>query len=285
MQTAPFDYQRPSNIEEAFGLLAAEGARPLAGGHSLLPAMKLRVSNPATLVDISRLPGLSTIERKGSGVSIGALATHEAVAASEVITSDCPLLAQTAGHIGDAQVRARGTMGGSIAHADPAADYPTSLMALGATVNTASANGTRDIGASDFFVDIFTTALQAGELVTSVTVPAMPAGTGWAYVKHRHPASSYAVVGIAAIVMVDGGAISGARLAVGGVVGKPVMVDVSGLAGQVPSAAAFASAASAVGGSLGNPIGDVYASGEYRVHLAGVLAKRALAAAAERATG
>ena len=285
MQTAPFDYQRPASLEEAFSLLDSEGARPLAGGHSLLPAMKLRVSNPTTLVDISRIPGLAAIEQGDGEIAIGALTTHEAIAASDVVAGDCTLLAETARHIGDAQVRARGTIGGSIAHADPAADYPPVLLALGATINTASAVGARQIGADDFFVDIFTTALQPGELVTSVVVPSIPAGTGATYLKHRHPASSYAVVGIAALVMMDGGSITGARLVVGGVAGKPIAVDVSSLAGQAPSAGAFASVVAGVAEALTNPIGDSYASGEYRVHLAGVLAKRALAAAAERATG
>ncbi|MDF1597223.1 MAG: xanthine dehydrogenase family protein subunit M [Acidimicrobiia bacterium] len=285
MHPAPFDYQRPVTLDEAFSLLGAEGARPLAGGHSLLPAMKLRVSNPATLVDISRIPGLDAIEQNGGGLTIGALATHEVVAASTVVATHCRILAETAAHIGDAQVRARGTMGGSIAHADPAADYPTTLLALGATVNTASVAGTRQVAIGDFFVDIFTTALELGELITSVTIPSLPAGTGGVYLKHRHPASSYAVVGIAAIVMMEGGSITGARLAVGGVAGKPVAVDVSALTGQAPSPEVFASAAGAVAGALGNPIGDLYASGEYRVHLAGVLARRALAAAAERTAG
>lgn len=285
MQTAQFEYQRPATLEEAFSLLSAEDARPLAGGHSLLPAMKLRVSNPATLVDISRIPGLGSIDENGAALTVGALVTHEAVAASATVATHCPVLAETARHIGDAQVRARGTMGGALAHADPAADYPTVLLALGAEVNTASSNETRQIPAGEFFVDAFTTGLNVGELVTSVNVPATPAGTGAVYIKHRHPASSYAVVGVAAVVMIDAGAITGARLAVGGVVGKPVNVDVSGLTGQAPSADAFASAAAAVGEALENPIGDLYASGEYRVHLAGVLTRRALAVAAERAAG
>lgn len=285
MQTAPFNYQRPTTLDEAFGLLGGDDTRPLAGGHSLLPAMKLRVSNPGTLVDISRIPGLDGIDESDGVLTIGALATHAAVAASEVVRVHCPVLADTAGHIGDSQVRERGTMGGAIAHADPAADYPTALMALGSTINTASAGGTRQIAAGDFFVDIFTTALQEGELITSVTVPSTPAGTGAVYLKHRHPASSYAVVGVAAIVMMDGGSITGARLAVGGVAGKPVDVDVSALRGNPPSVEAFSNAAGAVSGALSDPIGDLYASGEFRVHLAGVLAKRALAAAADRAAG
>ncbi|MGZ8785841.1 MAG: FAD binding domain-containing protein, partial [Acidimicrobiia bacterium] len=133
MAATPLDYQRPTTLEQAFGLLSAEGARPLAGGHSLLPAMKLRISNPTRLVDISRIPGMDAIEQIGGELTIGALTTHEAVAGSGVVAANCPLLAETAGHIGDAQVRARGTIGGSIAHADPAADYPTALLALGAT--------------------------------------------------------------------------------------------------------------------------------------------------------
>lgn len=284
MHTAPFDYQRPATLDEAFSLLAAEGARPLAGGHSLIPAMKLRVSHPATLVDISRLPGLSGIESGGDGVKIGALVTHEAVAGSAEIARSCPMLAETARHIGDAQVRARGTIGGSLAHADPAADYPTTLLALGAAIEATSAAGSREIAAGDFFVDIFTTALDTGELITSVTVPSMAAGSGGAYLKHRHPASSYAVAGAAAVVMVDGGSITGASLAIGGVVGKPVSVDISGIVGRAPTADAWAEASVNVASALANPLGDTYASGEFRVHLAGVLAKRALAVAAERAS-
>lgn len=282
MHTAPFDYARPDTLEQAFDLLRTEGARPLAGGHSLLPAMKLRVSNPPLLVDIGRLSGMSDIEVSGRALTIGALVTHEAVAASEAVGKACPVLSETARHIGDPQVRARGTIGGSLAHADPSADYPTTLLALGATVQVASSTGTREIATTEFFVDIFTTALLPGELITSVRVPVMQPGTGGAYVKHRHPASSYAVAGVAALVMIEAGSIGGVSLVVGGVVGKPVSVDVSALVGQAPSAEAWASAASAVEDALDNPIGDTYASGEYRVHLAGVLAKRALAAAASR---
>ena len=136
MQTAPFDYYRPTSVGEAVDLLASvEGARPIAGGHSLLPAMKLRVSNPAALVDLGRIPGLNTISRNGGSLTIGALTTHAAVAASDEIRAACGVLADTAAHIGDPQVRNRGTIGGSLAHADPAADYPTLMRTLGATIH------------------------------------------------------------------------------------------------------------------------------------------------------
>ncbi len=281
MQTAPFDYYRPDTVGEAVDLLTSvEGARPIAGGHSLLPAMKLRVANPAALVDLGRIPGLGEITRSGDSLMIGALATHAAVAASEVARADCPILSEVASHIGDPQVRNRGTIGGSLAHADPAADYPTLMRTIGATIHVTGPGGAeRSISADDFFVDIFTTGLAAGELVTAVEVPVMRAGQGSAYVKHRHPASSYAVVGVAAIVTVDGGSCTAAAIGIGGVTGKPERAAAAeaALVGQAPTGDAIAAAAATVAGDLANPIGDLYASGEFRVHLASVLTKRALA--------
>ncbi len=282
MQTAPFDYYRPGTVAEAVGLLTSvEGARPIAGGHSLLPAMKLRVANPPALVDLSRIEGLDGISRSGDVLTIGALAKHAAVAASDVVKSDCPVLADTASHIGDPQVRNRGTIGGSLAHADPAADYPTLMRALGATINVTGDSGERSISADEFFVDVFTTGLDSGELVTSVEVPVMEKGQGGAYVKHRHPASSYAVVGVAAVVKLDGGSCTEAAIAIGGVTGKPERAGAAeaALIGQAPSNETIEAAAGKVADDLANPIGDHYASGEFRVHLASVLTKRALAEA------
>jgi carbon-monoxide dehydrogenase medium subunit len=280
MQTAPFDYYRPGTLGEAIDLLGSvAGSRPLAGGHSLLPAMKLRVANPAALVDLGRIPGLDTIARNGDSLKIGALATHAAVAASDMVRADCPVLADTAAHIGDPQVRNRGTIGGSLAHADPSADYPTLMKAIGATIQVTGAGGSeRSLGADDFFVDLFSTGLDPGELVTAVEVPVMAAGQSGAYVKHRHPASSYAVVGVATIVTVAGGNCTAAAIAIGGVTGKPERASAAeaALGGQAPSADTIAAAAAQVATDLGNPIGDHYASGEYRVHLAEVLTKRAL---------
>ena len=283
MQTALFDYYRPGTIAEAVDLLTSvDGSRPIAGGHSLLPAMKLRISNPAALVDLGGIPGLSEIDRNGGSLRIGALTTHAAVATSDVVKADCPVLAETAAQIGDPQVRNRGTIGGSLSHADPAADYPTLMRAIGASVHVTGAGGKeRTISADDFFVDLFSTGLEAGELVTAVEVPVMTAGQGGAYMKHRHPASSYAVVGVAAIVTVDGGACTAASIGIGGVTGKAERAGAAeaALVGQPPSDETIAAAGTQVAADLTNPIGDLYASGEFRVHLASVLTKRALAEA------
>jgi carbon-monoxide dehydrogenase medium subunit len=283
MRPAEFDYHRPTSLDEALSLIGDE-ARPLAGGHSLIPLIKFRLSTPAALVDLAGVPGLGEISANG-GLTIGALATHSEVAESDAVRSACPVLAEAAGLIGDPQVRNRGTLGGSIAHADPAADYPTLLKALGATVSVAGPNGTREIAADDFFVGIFTTALSPDELVTSVSVPASAAGTGAAYVKHHHPASRFAVAGVAAVVTVEGGTCTGARVTVGGVTASPTHASsaADSLVGGPGSGEAIAAAAAKVPESLTSPTTDAYASGEYRVHLAEVLAARAIAKAFERA--
>jgi carbon-monoxide dehydrogenase medium subunit len=231
--------------------------------------MKLRLATPATLVDLGRIPGLAGIERDGDGLRIGALTTHDAVAISRDVDSTCPVLSETAGQIGDQQVRNRGTIGGSVAHADPGADYPTVLTALGATIAVTGPDGGREIPAGDFFTGIFETALQPGEIVTSVFVPTTK---GAAYVKHAHPASGYAVVGVAAVVE-D----AKARVAIGGVTGTPVQAALDG------GKASPEEIEGAVAAALTGAIGDTYASGEYRTHLATVLAGRALATAFERA--
>jgi carbon-monoxide dehydrogenase medium subunit len=284
---ATFTYHRPSSVEEAVALLGElDDARPLAGGHSLLPAMKIRLSTPAALVDLGRIPGLGAIERDGDALRIGALATHAEVAASELVRDACPVLAETAALIGDRQVRNRGTIGGSLAHADPGADYPTVVQALGATVTVVGRDGPREIPAGQLCTGIFTTALQPGELLTSVRVPATAAGTGAAYKKHKHPASGYAVAAVAAVVTVSGGSCTSARVVVGGVTGMPVEATAAAeaLVGSASSEEAIAAAAAELPGVLSGALGDSYASGEYRRHLAMVLARRALATAFERAT-
>jgi aerobic carbon-monoxide dehydrogenase medium subunit len=284
MRPAEFTYHRPSSVDEAVALLD-EGSRPLAGGHSLIPLLKLRMASPQALVDLSRIEGLDGISENGGGLTIGALATHDKVSSSDLVRSKCPVLAEAAALIGDVQVRNRGTIGGSVAHADPAADYPTVLKALGATIIATGKNGERQIAADDFFRGILTTALEPGELVTSVQVPATPAGTGAAYVKHSHPASRYAVVGVAAVVSVEGGTCTQARITVGGVTSPPVHATAAAetLVGSPGSEEAIAAAAEKVPEVLTDAIGDTYASAEYRTHLATVLAKRALRRAFERA--
>src|SRR5262245_29925791 len=179
MRPAEFDYHRPGTVEEAVALLGGE-SRPLAGGHSLLPMMKIRLATPAALVDLGRVAGLDDITRDGDVLRVGAMATHAVVAESSVVQSACPVLAEAAGMIGDRQVRNCGTIGGSLAHADPAADYPTVVTALGATITAAGPGGTREIPAGEFFQGIFTTALSPDELLTSVAVPVTAAGTGGA---------------------------------------------------------------------------------------------------------
>jgi len=279
---APFTYHRASSVEEAVSLLAElDDARLLAGGHSLLPAMKLRLSTPAAIVDIGRIPGLAAIERDGDALRIGALATHAAVASSDIARRDCPMLSEAAALIGDRQVRNRGTIGGSLAHADPGADYPTVAQALGATIVTAGPNGTRELAAEEFVTGLFTTALEPGELITSVRVPVT---RGAAYAKHKHPASGYAVAAVAAVVSSEGGSVKRARIVVGGVTGVPVDAEAAAaaLVGSPPSEETIASAAAKVSEALGDALGDTYASAAYRRHLATVLARRALATAISR---
>jgi len=286
MYSANFEYYRANSAAEAVQLLQAHpGAKLLAGGHSLLPQMKLRVAQPPALIDISRIGDLAGIEVHGDHIHIGAGTTHNALATSAVLREHCPVLAEAAGLIGDQQVRNRGTIGGSLAHADPAADLPTVMLALGATLTALGPKGSRDISANDFTADMFTTALAEDEVLISISVPSLGSGTGSAYQKHDHPASGYAVVGVAAIVMVSGGVCTGASLAVGGVTPKPQRAAAAeaALKGKALSAENIAAAAAKVTEALPDPLSDNYASGEYRHHLAAVLAKRALTAAASRA--
>jgi carbon-monoxide dehydrogenase medium subunit len=203
------------------------------------------------------------------------------------VSESCAILAEAASQIGDLQVRNRGTIGGSIAHADPAADFPTVLLALGATIVANGPKGERKIPAEKFFIDLFTTALKPGEILTAILVPAYGRSAGGAYLKHRHPASAYAVVGVAALIQRKEGKCGRVSLAVGGVTAKPVRAAAAegALTGKKPDAVAIAAAAAKVAEAIDDPLGDHYASGEFRVHLATVMARRALTTAAERARG
>jgi carbon-monoxide dehydrogenase medium subunit len=286
MYPASFEYYRPKNLKDAVSLLRKKkDAKLLAGGHSLLPAMKLRVSAPAAIIDIGRVKGLKGIKVGKSSVRIGALTTHAEVLDSRAVAESCPLLSEAAANIGDLQVRNRGTIGGSLAHADPAADYPTVIVALDGDITATGPKGSRQIPARKFFTDLFTTALKGSEILTEVKVPVAKKGEGAVYLKHRHPASSYAVVGVAAIVGLKNDHIKSARLVVGGVTPNPLVVgkieDL--LAGQKPSTKLFSDAAGLVAEAIQDPLGDLYASGEYRTHLATVMARRALQEAAARA--
>jgi carbon-monoxide dehydrogenase medium subunit len=287
MIPASFDYFAPKSVAEAVSLLQQHGddAKILAGGHSLLPAMKLRLAQPTTLIDISKIAELKGISNNG-GLSIGAGTTYHSIATSEDVLKHCAILADAAKQIGDIQVRNRGTIGGALAHADPAADLPAVLLALGGTLSVQGPGGSRDIGADDLFISIFTTALEPNEIVTKVNVPALGAGEGAAYAKLRHPASRYAIVGVAAYVKLEGGKVSAARVAVTGA--GPVAVrqsaSESALVGSSGDAAAIDAAAAAAGEDM-EYLGDIHASAEYRKAMVKVYTKRALTEAIARAQG
>ena len=190
MYPAQFDYHSPASVQEAISLLGRlkDDAKVLAGGHSLLPMMKLRLAQPKHLIDLRKVPGLSGIKEDGGAIAIGALTTHYAVESSSLLKQKCPLLTETAGTIGDPQVRNMGTIGGSLAHADPAADYPAAVIALGAELVAEGPKGKRTIKVDDFFKGLLTTALQPQEILVEIRIPAWPAGTGTAYMKFPHPA-------------------------------------------------------------------------------------------------
>jgi aerobic carbon-monoxide dehydrogenase medium subunit len=287
MIPAPFEYHAPSTVKEAIGLLERHGddAKLLAGGHSLLPIMKFRLAQPKVVVDIGRIAGLDKIEAKGSTVAIGALVTHDAVEASDALQKQCPLLPETASVIGDMQVRNRGTIGGSLAHADPAADYPGAILALDAEIVATGPKGDRTIAAKDFFVDMLTTALQPAEIITEVRVPATAGkGNGSAYLKHPHPASGYAVVGVAVVLQMSGGKCQKAAIGINGVAGKAYRASAveKALVGKSLDEKTVADAAAHAADGA-DVQADLYASSEFRAHLASVYTKRAILKAASRA--
>ncbi|HZU23798.1 MAG TPA: xanthine dehydrogenase family protein subunit M [Terriglobales bacterium] len=276
-----FDYQAPKNIDEALALIASNPeAKLLAGGHSLLPAMKLRLAQPALLVDLGRISGLSYVREAQGKIAVGAMTTHSAIAESSLLHAQSPLLAQAAKHIGDVQVRNRGTIGGSIAHADPAADYPAALLALDAEITAHSKNGERTIMARDFFSGLFSTALEPGEIIVEIRIP-KTTGAGTAYEKFHHPASGFAVVGVAAVVRASAKGIESASIGVTGVATHAFRAQAveTALRGQPLSSLKTACARAAEGIDA---IGDHFASSEYRRHLAAVYCERAVRAAAGR---
>ena len=280
MYPSQFEYHKPSSVQEAIALLSNPDAKVLAGGHSLIPAMKLRLANPGTIVDIGAISSLKGISVNG-GATIGALTTYKELLDSAALKGPFPVIAQTANIVGDPAVRNRGTLGGSLAHSDPAADYTAVLLALNASVKAVGPNGERTIALDDFFVDLFTSALEADELLTSISIPADSAGAGQAYEKHAHPASGYAVVGVAAVLKVNGGIIQSARVAVTGAIAKATRAPATeqALVGKAATAENIAAAAALASDGL-DLNGDTYASAEYRAHLVNVLAKRAITRAA-----
>jgi carbon-monoxide dehydrogenase medium subunit len=273
MIPAPFDYEVAESVEHAIELLGTrDDAKLLAGGHSLLPAMRLRLARPACLVDIGRLNELSYVVDAGDHIAIGALTRHKDVRDAAPLHEHCPIVSFTAGQVGDPQVRHRGTIGGSIAHGDPASDLPAVLFALDAQI-VVRGEGERIIPARDFCTGVFQTAMSAGEILVEIRVPKLGAGTGWAYVKMARRAQDWATVGVAAVVERSNGSISKAAIALTNMGATPVRARAAEEA--IAGGASIDDAAALISQDR-NPPSDQAASSEFRKHLAEVLGRRAL---------
>ena len=285
MYPAQFEYHAASTVKEALDLLGKykDEAKLLAGGHSLLPAMKLRLAQPKHLIDIGKIKGLAGVKEEGGTLVIGAMTTHHAIESSAVLKSKCPLLPEVAGHIGDPMVRNMGTIGGSLAHADPAADWPAAAIALGVELVAEGPKGKRTIKADDFFKGLLTTALADDEILTEIRVPASGPNVKSAYVKFPHPASRFAVVGVAAVLTMDGGKIAKASIGITGAGTKATRAKTveAAIAGKAADAASIQTAAEK--GADGVDVqADLQGSEEYKKHLLRVFAKRAIEAAAAK---
>ena len=279
MIAANFDYESPRTLSEALQLLSSrEDAKVLAGGHSLLPAMKLRLATPGLLVDIGRIGGLNYVRESGDRISIGAMTTHLDVMTSSLLQRSCPLLSQAALQIGDTQVRNCGTIGGSLAQAHPAADYPAAVLALDAEIIATSHSGERTIKAGDFFTGMFSTSLRPDEIITEVRVPKTER-QNVVYKKHHHPASGFAVVGVAVRLTASSGKAENVAVGITGVSHNAYRATAVENALRGKGFAAIADAATHVADG-GEVLGDYYASSDYRKHLAIVLTRRALEQAA-----
>ncbi len=287
MHPAPFTYHRATSVAEALDLLRQypDDGKLLAGGQSLLPVMKLRLAQPAHLIDISRLPDLRGVRRDGDTIVIGALTTHRELERDETLRDACPMLAESANIVGDQQVRNRGTLGGALAHADPAADYPAGVLALDAVIVARGPNGERTIPVEEFFVGFLTTALEPEELLTTIRIPAFAANTGYRYEKLANPASGYAIVGVAAVItLAADGSIGAARIGVTGageVAYRPKSVE-DALIGTTPSTDSVKAAVeSAVDGI--ELLADIHAPADYRARVTKNLVGRAVLKAVGRA--
>jgi len=280
MIPASFDYHRPTTLDEAVNLLAQnEDAKVLAGGHSLLPAMKLRLAQPKTIVDLGRVAGLNYIREQDGRIAIGAMATHFDIESSELLRQKCPLLPEIAGKIGDVQVRNKGTFGGSLVHADPAADWPAGILALEAELEIAGATGRRTVHAADFFVEMMQSAVQPNEILCEIRVPITPESV--AYVKFAQKASGFAIAGVAAVVRRQDRTVA---IGVSGVAPKPYRASAveKKLRGKDFLDDSIRNAAAGAADGI-EPLNDIHASAEFRAHLARVNCRRALELALSRA--
>jgi carbon-monoxide dehydrogenase medium subunit len=279
-----FDYVRAESLRDALKVLSdGDGSKAIAGGHSLLPIMKFRLAQPPRLVDISRLEELKGITEKGRGARIGAGVTYRELLESELLRERFPIVVEATQTIGDLQVRNRGTIGGSLAHADPVSDMPAVMLALDATFNLRSKRGRRSVKAREFFQSAFTTVLAEDELLTEIILPPLPTGAGTTYLSHDHPASGYAIVGAAVVVARKRKAITHAVVALTGVGEIAYLLQsAGGLVGSngEPDAVARVAGEATTGVEVN---GDIHAPAEYRRHLATVITRRALETALERA--
>ena len=275
MIPAPFDYDVADSVDHAIQLLSSEGGdvKLLAGGQSLIPALRLRIARPAKLVDLGKLSDLAYVRDDGTQVAIGAMTTHAAIATDPVLAEHCPIVSHTAAGIGDPQVRHRGTLGGTLSHGDPASDMPAVMLAVGADLVAQGKGGERIIPAADFFTGVFETALASHEVLVEVRVPKLAASTGWAYLKANRRAQDWATVGVAALVHRDNGTVAGATIGLVNMGATPLRARAAedALAGG----ASIADAAELVTDGADPPT-DQAGSSEYRVHLARVVARRAL---------
>jgi carbon-monoxide dehydrogenase medium subunit len=289
MKPAPFQYYAPTTVDEALTLLAenAGDGKLLAGGQSLVPAMNFRLAQPAALIDLNGVPELAYIRADGDGLQIGAMTRQRSLERSPQVAQVAPLLAATMPHIAHTQIRNRGTLGGSLAHADPAAELPAVMVALGAEFNLANLEGRRVLGAADFYQGLFTTALEPDEMLVRIDIPALPEGSGWSFHEFARRHGDYAIVGIAAVVQVGtSGRCTDARLVYLSVGEGPTPAPkaAAALVGEAPTPAAIGAAAHIAAEEDIDPLGDIHASVAYRRHLVEVLGRRALTDAFARAT-
>jgi aerobic carbon-monoxide dehydrogenase medium subunit len=279
----PFEYARATSLDDALAKMGAAGgeAKFIAGGHSLVPLMKLRLSEPKVLIDIARIPGLAGIREKDGRIEIGAGTVHHDVASSALLHRQCPVVSDAAGEIGDQQVRNRGTLGGTLAHADPAADYPAVMLAVDAEIHMKGPNGWRSVKASSFFHDLFTVDLKPDEIIASVQFAPVRAA---AYAKLHQRASHYAIVGVAAALEVSGGAIRSARVGLTGAGPSAIRLKTveQALAGKGASSDTIAAAARQAAADLGAVNSDIHASADYRRAMVPVFTRRALEGALKR---
>ena len=288
MVSSSFDYHAPTTVAEAASLLSQHGgnAKLLAGGHSLVPLMKLRLAQPEVVIDLGKISSMAYIEEKDGSLAIGAMTTYAQIESSDLVRSRAPMLAEAAGLVADPQVRNMGTIGGSLAHADPAADLTAVVLALGAQLITSSTGEHRTLSIDDFFVDLLTTALQPTEILSEILIPALAPRTGTAYTKFANKASHYAIVGVAAVVTLDsGGVCQEAKIAITGAGPKAsrAVETEAALRGNRLDDAAIKAAAQSAGAGI-DFLEDIHASGEYRAHLTSVFAERAIREATSRAS-